>query len=186
MVFTEDNSQQVVEPPPAAHSSIVTSTSEAFDWQAAFGFKSEILTNGNYIYQILRICKIKSKVGSKDGLVMTDDEDEDDGLGFDPFAETQKALAELMETEKKQQQHRLQQSRSMNAMPPNPLQQFLRNTDLQRHNSHHDLPFDMESRQAPQAPPPGFAGPSMAFRMPSHGECLILVTHFIKKKEISA
>jgi hypothetical protein len=115
---------------------------------------------------------------------MTDDEDEDDGLGFDPFAETQKALAELMETEKKQQQHRLQQSRSMNAMPPNPLQQFLRNTELQRHNSHHDLPFDMESRQAPQAPPPGFAGPSMPFRMPPPGECSIFTYIFERKNAI--
>jgi hypothetical protein len=44
--FTEDISQQVVEHPPAAHSSIVTASSEVFDWQAAFGFKSEILTNG--------------------------------------------------------------------------------------------------------------------------------------------
>jgi hypothetical protein len=114
---------------------------------------------------------------------MTDDEDEDDGLGFDPFAETQKALAELMETEKKQQQHRLQQSRSMNAMPPNPLQQFLRNTELQRHNSHHDLPFDMESRQAPQAPPPGFAGPSMSFRMPPPGECSIISFKFDNERK---
>lgn len=102
-------------------------------------------------------------------------DEEDDDLGFDPFAETQKALAELMETEKKQQQHRLQQSRSMNAIPPNPLQQFLRNSELHRHNSHHDLPFDMESRQAPQ-PPPGFAGPSMPFRMPPPpGESISLI-----------
>ena len=46
MLFTEDISQQVVEHPPAAHSSIVPASSEVFDWQAAFGFKSEILTNG--------------------------------------------------------------------------------------------------------------------------------------------
>lgn len=47
IVFVEDNSQQAVEPPPAAHSSTINATSEAFDWQAAFGFKSENLTNGD-------------------------------------------------------------------------------------------------------------------------------------------
>ncbi|XP_059481119.1 CCR4-NOT transcription complex subunit 4-like isoform X2 [Neocloeon triangulifer] len=132
-------------PPP------VNLSSESFDWQTAFGFKSESLTNGSK------------------NMTLCDEDEEDDDLGFDPFAETQKGLAELMESEKKQQQqHRLQQSRSMTTIQQQQtttLQQLFRASELHRHTSHLDLPYEIDARPPP---PPGFNGPSLPFNRPMH------------------
>jgi len=65
--FAEDESQHVDENPPLSPSPLpVTSASESFDWQAAFGFKTESLTNGWFFnYKSARGVIIMSKLNSR-------------------------------------------------------------------------------------------------------------------------
>ncbi|XP_065343567.1 CCR4-NOT transcription complex subunit 4-like isoform X1 [Cloeon dipterum] len=145
--FKVEATQPIPESAPTefSHFPIDGNHLESISLQAAFGFEPTELPNG-------------CPPGALDE--GDDDDDDDDDLGFDPFAETQKGLAELIESEKqKQQQHQLQQSRSMTAIMQqqtnNNLEQLFRSGDLHRPTSHHDLPFEFDARRAP---PPGFNG----------------------------
>jgi len=97
-----------------------------------------------------------NRMKSFDGL----NDDDDDGLGFDPFAETQKALAEMLESEtrQRQQQHTVHQRQQEQQREASLLMQ-----QHQLSNGGDRTPFGdfMQSQQQqqpprPKAPPPGF------------------------------
>merc|ERR1719414_805017 len=60
---------------------------------------------------------------------------EEDDLGFDPFHETQKALAEMLESESKQQQQQQQQQSPPNFSNATSQQQIVTNVIHQSNNS---------------------------------------------------
>ncbi len=102
-----------------------------------------------------------------------DDFDEDD-LGFDPFQETQKGFADLLESEtRQQQQQQQQQQRRVLQQQPDPLPlhhsfqapgQVLLQPQAHQSNGRHSFMQatpSSSSQQAlsrPKAPPPGFGG----------------------------
>ncbi|XP_059491042.1 CCR4-NOT transcription complex subunit 4 isoform X2 [Neocloeon triangulifer] len=102
----------------------------SFDWQSAFGFGKKPEENTN-------------------NKVQATSKDIEDDLGFDPFAETQKALEELIKTEKQQQV--LQQQRSA---PPQMNPHYRPHPTIDMHRT--------------TAPPPGFANQPMRHNFQTH------------------
>ncbi len=104
------------------------------------------------------------------------DDDLEDDLGFDPFRETQKALAEMLESETRQQHQVQQQQQQRRVLPQQqqldqlPIHQSLQQQSSgvilqqQQQQSNGRHPFMQQQQQPqqpplsrPKAPPPGFA-----------------------------